>query len=92
MLCSNPEIVAGQLIAVRNIYLRQELVNISNQIQAEYEERLPVLDLVSLAAYEQVFNRQPLSLPEILRQEAIKYGVKYYKNNMKKLVRNKYEQ
>ena len=56
--CSNPGIVAGRLISIRNIYLRQELHTISNQIQANYKERLPTLDLVSLAAYEQVFHRQ----------------------------------
>ncbi len=56
--CSNPEIIAGRLASIRNIYLRQELHTISNQIQKEYKDRLPALQLVSIAAYEQVFNRQ----------------------------------
>jgi hypothetical protein len=56
--CTKPEIIAGQLTSIRNIYLRQELRTISNQIQEKYKERLPMLQLVSIAAYEQVFNRQ----------------------------------
>ncbi len=56
--CAKPEIVASRLTAIRNIYLRQELCTISNQIQEQYKERLPALHLVSIAAYEQVFNRQ----------------------------------
>lgn len=56
--CTKPEIIAGRLTAIRNIYLRQELRTISDQIQKQYKERLPALQLVSLAAYEQVFNRQ----------------------------------
>ncbi|CAF3761311.1 unnamed protein product, partial [Adineta steineri] len=56
--CTQPEIVASRLISLRNIYLREELRTISNEIQKSYEERLPALQLVSLAAYEQVFNRQ----------------------------------
>ena len=56
--CTNPAIIAGRLISIRNIYLRQELYTISDQIQENYKERLPILHLVSLAAYEQVFNRQ----------------------------------
>ncbi|CAF0886301.1 unnamed protein product [Adineta steineri] len=83
--CTQPEIVASRLISLRNIYLREELRTISNEIQKSYEERLPALQLVSLAAYEQVFNRQPLSLPEELRREAIKYGLKYYQLYIEKL-------
>jgi hypothetical protein len=56
--CTKPEIIAGRLTAIRNIYLRQELCTISNQIQQHYKERLPALHLVSIAAYEQVFNRR----------------------------------
>jgi len=56
--CTKPEIIAGRLTAIRNIYLRQELCKISNQIQQHYKERLPALHLVSIAAYEQVFNRR----------------------------------
>jgi hypothetical protein len=56
--CAKPEIIAGRLTSIRNIYLRQELDTISIQIQENYKERLPILHLVSLAAYEQVFNRQ----------------------------------
>ncbi|CAF4685450.1 unnamed protein product, partial [Rotaria socialis] len=56
--CPNPEIIASQLVSIRNIYLRQELYTISNKIQEQYKERLPALRLVSIAAYEQVFNRQ----------------------------------
>lgn len=59
--CTQPEIIAGRLIAMRNIYLRQELRQISNEIQKQYEDRLPALQLVSLAAYEQVFNRQVMN-------------------------------
>ncbi|CAF1950146.1 unnamed protein product [Rotaria magnacalcarata] len=83
--CSNPEIIVGQLVSIRRIYLRQELYTISNKIQEQYKERLPALHLVSIAAYEQVFNRQPLSLPEDLRRNAIEYGLKYYKLNIEKL-------
>ncbi|CAF1206573.1 unnamed protein product [Rotaria sordida] len=83
--CTNPELTAGRLMSIRNIYLRQELSTISDEIQENYNERLPALDLVSLAAYEQVFNRQPLSLPEDLRRNAIKYGLKYYRLNIEKL-------
>lgn len=56
--CPNPKIIAGRLIAMRNIYLREELRNIAKEIQNHYQERLPVLPLVSLAAYEQIFQRQ----------------------------------
>jgi hypothetical protein len=56
--CTKPEITASRLTSIRNIYLRQELRTISNQIQEKYKERLPMLQLVSIAAYEQVFNRQ----------------------------------
>lgn len=56
--CPNPKIIAGRLIAMRNIYLREELRNIAKGIQEHYQERLPVLPLVSLAAYEQIFQRQ----------------------------------
>ena len=58
MRCSTPEIVAGQLTAIRNIYLRQELKTISKLIQTKHREHLPAIDLVTLAAYEQVFNAQ----------------------------------
>ncbi|CAF2909757.1 unnamed protein product [Rotaria sp. Silwood2] len=83
--CSIPEITAGRLLSIRNIYLRQELSTISDAIQENYKERLPVLHLVSLAAYEQVFNRQPLLLPEDLRRNAVKYALKYYQLNIDKL-------
>jgi len=56
--CTKPEIIASRLTSIRNIYLRQELRTISNRIQEKYKERLPILQLVSIAAYEQVFNRQ----------------------------------
>ena len=56
--CPNPKIIAGRLIAMRNIYLREELRNIAKEIQDHHQERLPVLPLVSLAAYEQIFQRQ----------------------------------
>jgi len=56
--CRNPEIIASRLTSMRNIYLRQELSTISNQIQEKYKERLPALHLVTIAAYEQVFHRQ----------------------------------
>ncbi len=56
--CTKPEIIASRLTSIRNIYLRQELYTISSQIQEKYKERLPALHLVSIAAYEQVFNRQ----------------------------------
>jgi hypothetical protein len=56
--CPNPKIIAGRLIAMRNIYLREELRNIAKEIQSHYQERLPVLPLVSLAAYEQIFQRK----------------------------------
>ncbi len=56
--CRKPEIIASRLTSIRNIYLRQELCLISNQIQEQYKERLPALHLVSIAAYEQVFNRK----------------------------------
>ena len=62
MQCPKPEIVAGQLVSIRNIYLRQEISTIAYQIQQHYKDRLPALHLVSLAAYEQVFNRQVLDL------------------------------
>ena len=54
----NAEIVAGRLASVRNIYLRREVSTIAQQMQAKHKDRLPILDLVSTAAYEQVFNRQ----------------------------------
>ena len=57
----NAEIVAGRLASVRSIHLRQELGTIAQQIQAKHKDRLPMLDLVSTAAYEQVFNRQVLN-------------------------------
>ena len=56
--CPNPKIIAARLTAMRNIYLREELRIIAKQIQDQFKERLPVLPLVSLAAYEQVFRRQ----------------------------------
>ena len=56
--CTEPEMVAGRLASIRNIYLRQELCSIANKIQENYKERLPLLSLVSIAVYEQVFNRQ----------------------------------
>ncbi|CAF0951214.1 unnamed protein product [Adineta ricciae] len=85
MQCPTPEIVAGQLTAIRNIYLRQELKTICNLIQTKHRERLPALDLVTLAAYEQVFNAQPLSSPEVLRERAVKYILIYYTHNLEKL-------
>jgi hypothetical protein len=56
--CRNPEIIAGRLTSMRNIYLREELNTIAKKIQEQYRERLPVLHLVTIAAYEQVFYRQ----------------------------------
>ncbi|CAF1087984.1 unnamed protein product [Rotaria sp. Silwood1] len=85
LACTEPGITAGRLMSIRNIYLRQELSTISDEIQENYKDRLPLLHLVSLAAYEQVFNRQPLSLPEDLRRDAVKYGLKYYQLNIEKL-------
>lgn len=58
--CPNSKIIAARLTSMRNIYLREELRNIAKQIQEQFQERLPVLPLVSLAAYEQVFQRQVL--------------------------------
>ena len=57
-ICKNQEIIAGYLISMRNVYLRQELYTISKQIQKKYNESLPALRLVSVAAYEQVFIRK----------------------------------
>ncbi|CAF0951360.1 unnamed protein product [Adineta ricciae] len=85
MQCPTPEIVAGQLTAIRNIYLRQELKTIYNLIQTKHREHLPALDLVILAAYEQVFNAQPLSSPEVLRELAVKYILMYYARNLENL-------
>ena len=56
--CRLPAIIAGRLAASRNIYLRQELCAIAEQIQAKYQDRVPVLDLLAITAYEQVFFRQ----------------------------------
>ena len=56
--CRQPAIIAGRLAASRNIYLRQELCAIAEEIQAKYQDRVPVLDLLAITAYEQVFLRQ----------------------------------
>lgn len=56
--CSNPEIIAARLISMRYIYLKEELRLICKEIQKHYHERLPALQLVALAAYEQLFNRR----------------------------------
>lgn len=58
MICPNPQIVAARLIATRNIFLRQQLCQIANEIQRQYDRRLPLLHLVTTAVYEQVFYRQ----------------------------------
>ena len=66
--CREPEIIASRLTAMRNIHLRQELYTISNQIQAQYKERLPALQLVTIAAYEQVFIRRVIKKKDFARE------------------------
>jgi hypothetical protein len=56
--CTASAITAGRLAASRHIYFREELRIIAKQIQSKHRHRLPVLNLIAIAAYEQVFNRQ----------------------------------
>lgn len=58
MLCPDPAIIAARLTAIRNLSLRQQLCEVAKEVQSQHEKRLPLLNLVTLAVYEEVFNRQ----------------------------------